>query len=302
MPLPFSFSNNTSPTGPQLDTNEAQLGTQTIIPCTVSGTNSLTLTPLTNSSTVASYANYNRYSGVAVQTNTGAVQARVGALPLLNVYKDTPSGPVALTGSPAEIVQNCAFTLIYDLALNSGAGGFHLVSTTTSITPSGGTIVGSLTITDGVSFTSNLTPASLSTASLVATGASITGALTAASITGTSLFAGAASLTNATITGASLTTLRLGGASVTRIITGLGTLTYTVVPAQTAQVQNITLAGLQATDSLAMGYPSTVPAGIGLTAFVVAAGTLSVKALNATAASIAGFSLAPTRATAIGFT
>ena len=90
--------------------------------------------------------------------------------------------------------------------------------------------------------------------------------------------------------------MRLGGASVTRIITGLGTLTYTVVPAQTAQVQQMTLAGLLATDSVAMGYP-TVPTGIGLTAYVSAAGTVTVQAINPTAASIAGFSLAPTRAT-----
>ena len=87
----------------------------------------------------------------------------------------------------------------------------------------------------------------------------------------------------------------------TRIITGLGTLTYTVVPAQTAQVQQMTLAGLLATDSVAMGYP-TVPTGIGLTAYVSAAGTVTVQAINPTAASIAAFSLAPTRATAIGFT
>lgn len=124
--LPYSFSNNTAPTGPQLDADLAALGAIGVVPCTVSGTNTIALTQQANTPTVAGYANYMQFSGVAAATNTGAVTAAVVALGALSVYKDTILGPSALTGG--EIVQNTALVLMYDSALNSGAGGFHLIS------------------------------------------------------------------------------------------------------------------------------------------------------------------------------
>ena len=63
-----------------------------------------------------------------LRTNTGPVTATVGSVGFLNVYKDTPGGPALLTGG--EIVALNAFSLRYDPALNTGAGGFHLTSST----------------------------------------------------------------------------------------------------------------------------------------------------------------------------
>lgn len=273
MALPYSFSNNTSPTGPQLDANQAALGAQGIIPCTASGTNTVVMTPNANTSTVSAYANYARFSSVASATNTGPVVARVGALSLLPVYWDSPSGPIALTGG--EIRINCAFTLIYDSTLNAGNGGFHLISMAPVFSNAGGIVNGPITVTDGT------TSVVLSATGLVGPSVSVTGILKAASATVTNLFVGASA------------------ATVTRILSTLGTVSYTVIPANTSQVQNMTLAGVQVNDAIMLGPPATVTTGLGFTGFVPAAGTVSVRALNITAASIAAFSLTM-RATAVG--
>ena len=140
MALPVAFTGNTTPTGEELDQDLAALGALGTIPCGVSGTNTLTLTQNADTPTTNAYANYMRFSGIAVADNTGATTARIGALGALNVYKDTPAGPVALSGG--EIITDCAFTLIYDSALNSGAGGWHLVST--PLSAYGGSVSGSL--------------------------------------------------------------------------------------------------------------------------------------------------------------
>jgi hypothetical protein len=282
MSLPTAFSNLTNPTGPELDGNFAAVGVLTVIPCTVAGTNSLTLAPLTNTPTVVSYANYGRFSGVAAATNTGATQARVGALPLLNVYRDTPAGPAALVGN--EIIINCAFTLIYDGTLNSNAGGFHLVSNANSFPYTGGTI------SNG---TISIVNSTLST--LTMTG----GALTGNTLTGNSIVIGG----SISGTVGTLAKLMVGtsASSITRIISALSTISYTVVPAQTSQSQQIAVAGAQVNDDVSLGPPATVTTGLGFMGFVPAAGTVSVRCLNITAASIAAFSVVM-RTTVRGFT
>lgn len=125
MALPFAFTGNVTPTGEQLDANFAALGALVPIPCGVAGTNAITLTPEADTPTPA-YAPYAQYTGIAAGTNTLAVKAQIGALALLDVYKDTVAGPVLLSGG--EIVLNTKLILMYDPALAGGAGGFHLVS------------------------------------------------------------------------------------------------------------------------------------------------------------------------------
>jgi len=125
MALPFAFTGNTTPTGEQLDADFNALGALVPLPCTVAGTNAITLTPLTDTPTPA-YAPYAQYTGIASATNTTTVVAQVGALAQLPVFKDTVAGPVQLSGR--EIVQNTKLILMYDPTLNSGGGGFHLVS------------------------------------------------------------------------------------------------------------------------------------------------------------------------------
>ena len=128
MALPYLFAGVTSGTGAQLDADFAAVGALGVFPCTVAGTNTITMTLAANTPTISAYSNYLRFSGIAAATNTTAVTAQVGSLGSLNVYKDSPSGPIVLAGG--EIVAGCAFVLVYDSALNSGAGGFHLISNT----------------------------------------------------------------------------------------------------------------------------------------------------------------------------
>jgi len=123
-----TFATLTNPTTPELDANFATLSMLAPIPVTVSGTNALTLTSIAGASTISSYQNYMTFIGTVVSTNNAGVTASVVGIQsgaFLNVYKDTGLGSVLLTGS--EMVAGCSFTLRYDSALNSGAGGFHLL-------------------------------------------------------------------------------------------------------------------------------------------------------------------------------
>ena len=126
------FENNTQNLLQALDNNFVTMSAAAPIPCSVSGTNTLTLTQnaagMVPSSALTLYSTNQVYSGIAVQTNTGPVTATVGSIGFLNVYKDTASGPTLLTGG--EIVALNAISFRYDPALNSGAGGFHLTSST----------------------------------------------------------------------------------------------------------------------------------------------------------------------------
>jgi hypothetical protein len=112
-------------TGAELDTNLSILGTMSRNFCTISGTNALTFTQISNTPVLAAYSNNIRLVGIAPNTNTGAATAGLGTLGLLGVVKDTPSGPVALTGG--EIVAGNIIALDYDSTLNAGGGGWHLL-------------------------------------------------------------------------------------------------------------------------------------------------------------------------------
>lgn len=138
MAYTYVFANVTSLTTPQLDTVFDQAGLLGTIPCTISGTNSLTVTPL-STPTVGTppYAPQQgiRVSGIVAATNTGAATAAVGGGSPLNIYKDTTSGPVVLSGS--EMVAGNYIVLSLDGALNSGAGGWHLQNGLVAGAPTG---------------------------------------------------------------------------------------------------------------------------------------------------------------------
>lgn len=135
MPLPVAFSNDTAPTGPDLDNDLAALGLLTTITCTIAGTNTLLLTPLANTPTVSAYQNYQKFSGIAAASNTGPVMAQVVALATLSVFKNTSTGPQLLTGT--EIVGNDYVEFIYNSALASGAGGLLLTNPVTAASGGG---------------------------------------------------------------------------------------------------------------------------------------------------------------------
>jgi hypothetical protein len=95
-----------------------------VVPCTAAGTNLITLSPASNTPTISAYANYLLFSFVALHTTTGSVTLQVGSLPALPVY--AADGTIQL-GSGA-IVINDFYVVAFNQALNSGNGGWTVVS------------------------------------------------------------------------------------------------------------------------------------------------------------------------------
>ena len=152
------FENNLTNSLIALDNNFTTFGALVPIPCSIAGTNTLTLTQnavgLVPTPTITGYSTNMLFSGIAANTNTTAVQATVGSTGQLNVYKDTSTGPALLVGN--EIIANNAITLRYDAALNSGAGGFHLTSSTASVVGGGTTLTNQ--VSGGATLTFTATP------------------------------------------------------------------------------------------------------------------------------------------------
>ena len=148
MSLPFQFANVSTLVTSQLDANYNALGALTPVPCSASGTDTIVLTTLANTPTVSGYSNYQQFTAIAQANNTTTVTISIGSNPALPGYTDTGSGPVTLTGN--EIVANCQFTAIYDSTLNSGNGGFHIISPASRLSIDGGTIAGPMLFTGPV--------------------------------------------------------------------------------------------------------------------------------------------------------
>lgn len=118
-----------------LDTMFQQVAAMVAIPCTATGTNSITLAPIGNapsSANLGSYSNFNTFSFLASATTTGAVSAQFGSLANLPVYRADGSTQ-ATTG---DLVSGRPYMLMYASTLNSGGGGFYLLRP--ALQPSGG--------------------------------------------------------------------------------------------------------------------------------------------------------------------
>lgn len=102
------------------------VGANRVIPCSASGTNTITLTPNESSPLLEKYVDYEIFVFAAAETSTGSVtasvSARTGSLPTIKVYK---TGGSAQAGA-GDVVQNSLYLAIYNNALDSGAGGFVL--------------------------------------------------------------------------------------------------------------------------------------------------------------------------------
>lgn len=199
MAFTVTFAALSNATGANLDANFNQVGKIGAIPCSVSGSNAVTLTPIAGQTpTISAYATGLQFAGIVATTNTTATTLRVNALAALNCYKDTVTGPAALSGG--ELISGNAFTAVYDAALNSGAGGWHIYTSTAF---AGGTITGNVV----------LSPGSLSVFGSVASlgGATLTSML----LTGNSLSVVApyGSFTNASIASLSGSVSSLTGAN-----------------------------------------------------------------------------------------
>jgi hypothetical protein len=129
------------------DTLAQQIAQCVVIPCTASGTNNISLVANANGPPVTAYNNYALFSFVAVNTSTGNCQLQVASIGLLNLYNP---GGTAQAGSGA-IVAGAYYVVAYQSQLNTGAGGFVIVSATPSsltlpvTVPNGGTGDTSLT-------------------------------------------------------------------------------------------------------------------------------------------------------------
>ena len=267
------FANTTVPTGQELDTNFLAYAVFCNIPCTLSGTNAITLAQNSNTPTLTQLTNYVQFNGIIANSNNGAVTLTHPSFGTLSVYKDTAAGPAALTGG--ELIQNNAVTFRYDSSLNAGSGGYHAYTNTQF---AGGTIT-SNTIFSG--------------AVLSVVGGSVGASLTSALLTGNSLTLSAAL--------ASVTNLEVGATAATlaRMLSGLGTLTYSVTSANAVQDQSFALAGAQIRDSLSMGIDS-IPSGVGFSGFIGTVGTVTLRLLNPSSVTIGAATLT-VRATALGF-
>ena len=130
MTYPTVFANLTAGNQPAslLDTMFNIGGNQGNIPCTASGTNAITLTPNVNFFLPASYQNYQMVSFAAVATSTGAVTVRIGALAFVNLYN-----PNGVQSSTNDITIGTVYIAIYNSALNTGAGGFQIISSNAAV-------------------------------------------------------------------------------------------------------------------------------------------------------------------------
>ena len=272
-----TFANLTTPTLPELDANLSFLNGLINIPCTVSGTNTLTLTAVAGGGTISSYSNYMVLRGIAAATNSGAVTANFAGIGALNVYKDTPAGPEVLTGN--EIVLNCEFSLIYDSTLNASAGGFHLD------TPNAGGLSGQ----------------TVTVASINAT----LGSLTSLSISN-GYFASASIATLSVATGiATLSSVQLGSVvnALTRLQSTLASFSITsgnaLTPGQEAQA-TISFTGAAVNDQILV-QPSSVSASLSYAGYVSAAGSVVFRVHNLAPAATVTVSLFTVRLTDIGF-
>lgn len=239
------------------DASLADMGSLGVIPCTASGTNAITLTPVTASfpPNVSNPPRQNQlFSYVAAATSTGSVTVSIsGVTGFLKLYLMDAS---TQAGS-GDVKQNVTYIISYGPALNSAAGGFQIQSPNSDILSpviNGATIInstyeglhittttGTLTIaaaktvtfnnslgfsgTDGTTMTLPSTSATLARTDTgqTFTGTNAFGALTVTTLNGNTFTAGSYTLT--------------GGAS--------KTLTFN---------NTLTLAG---TDSTTMTFPTT---------------------------------------------
>jgi hypothetical protein len=247
------FANDTSPALPDLDQNFNAFGVLVPIPCSVAGTNALTLTQNSvneaASIALAAYQNNVQVCGIAAATSNGATTARVGALASLPVYKDTVAGVAATTGG--EIVIGTAFTLLYDSTLNSNAGGWHLI---TSI-PNASDVIAAIA-------GATIAPAVVSAGTVNATLMNASGGLQVGATTNPTL---------------------------TALISAQATLAFTSIVPNSSQDQSFTVAGLLSTDAMAMRLPLPVSSGLSFTSYFAAGstvtGTVTIRCANVTAAS-----------------
>lgn len=102
------------------------VGTNRVIPCNASGTNTLTVTPLDSGPLIEKYVDFEMFGFVAENSSSGAVTATVvprkGALATLKVY----ASDGAVQATSGDIIAGSFYWLVYCDHLDTAAGGFVL--------------------------------------------------------------------------------------------------------------------------------------------------------------------------------
>lgn len=106
----------------QLDAQFTNVAGGMTLPCTVSGTNALSLTPLANFPALLNYNELGGYRFRAVASSTGPVTAQFNGLGFLPVYHQDGVTQVTL----GDIVISRQYILTFSQALNSNSGGYFL--------------------------------------------------------------------------------------------------------------------------------------------------------------------------------
>jgi len=124
MPWPTTFASLAAGNQPLslFDTMFTQVAQMVAVPCTVAGTNALTLTPIGSAPSFTSYQNFTSARFVAGASSTGAVTAQFGALASLPVYLSDG----VTQASTGNIIIAGEYVLVFAQNLNGGSGGFFL--------------------------------------------------------------------------------------------------------------------------------------------------------------------------------
>jgi len=163
------FASLTNPTLPNLDADFLGVANTLVVPCSASGTNAISLTPLVSTVTVSAYTDKDQYTFNAAATSTGDVTLQVSALGLLNLYK---AGGVtqATTG---DVVNGQFYQVAYQASLNVGAGGFVIISAIAPV--AAGSLQRSVFVSTGT-FTTPANTATTTVYKFIVTGAGGSGA------------------------------------------------------------------------------------------------------------------------------
>ncbi|HKD46438.1 MAG TPA: hypothetical protein VKB67_02010 [Rhizomicrobium sp.] len=137
----LTFGNAVSPEPMSaLDTQFTNVATGMSLPCTATGTNAISLTPLTSFPALLAYTELGGYRFVAAGNSTAPVTLQYNGLGLLPVYHADGT----TQASTADLVAGEQYIATFHQALNSGSGGFYLESpsvpvsgTTSWFTPGG---------------------------------------------------------------------------------------------------------------------------------------------------------------------
>lgn len=125
MALPFAFANVSVLLTTSLDANFNALGAMSVIPCTASGTNTIALTPNSNTPTISAYTTMSPvFAFIAAGSNSGATTINVNGVGAKTLYK---TNGATVVGS-GDIISGSLYLVNYNPALNTGAGGWVLIN------------------------------------------------------------------------------------------------------------------------------------------------------------------------------